>query len=355
MKKTLALLCGVLLSASAMGLEGGCSASAQSLFLACGYDVDEGYLEGLAVCGDTNDVGAAEECIEEVEEERTEDAEECSDVFEARLELCDKLNDAPHMVAFGEDYADNFVDPLDIGLSVEPNPWFPLVQGNVWVYEASGVDDEGEEIEEDIVVTVTDAVKLIEGIRCLVVNDTVSEDGEVVEDTDDWFAQDKDGNVWYCGEISENKETFDGDNPEIPELVDLEGSWKSGRDNAKAGMLLPFNPMVGQILRQEVLYGDAEDVVEIQSLSGTESAEAASCSDNCLVTLDYTPLEPGELENKYYVPGVGLIVETKTETTERVELVAFSTGGGEEEDDDDEEEDDEDEDEDEEGDDDENG
>lgn len=339
MKRTLLMLGGFLLAASAQALESGCAASAQSLFLACGYDVDEGYLEALAVCGDTNDTSAAEACIEEVEEERGDDAEECGEVFEARLELCEKLNDAPHQVAFGEDYADNFVDPLQIGVTIEPNPWFPLVQGNIWVYEASGLDDEGEEVEEDIVVTVTSAVKLIEGIRCLVVNDTVSEDGEVIEDTDDWFAQDKDGNVWYCGEISENKETFEGDNPEIPELVDLEGSWKSGRDDAKAGMLLPFSPVVGQVIRQEVLYGDAEDVIEVESLTGTESAEAASCTDSCLVTLDYTPLEPGEFENKYYIAGVGLIVETKTGTTERVELVEFGNGDDDEDEDEDEDED----------------
>ena len=325
MKRILILLGGVLLSVTVAAAEHGCSASAQSLFLACGYDVKEGYLNGLAVCVDTNDTDAAEECIAEVEEERGDDTEECDEVLEARREVCEKLNDAAHEVGFGEDFAGNFIDPLDIGVTIEPNPWLPMVQGNVWVYEASGLDDEGEEVEEEIVVTVTDAVKLIEGIRCLVVNDTVSEDGEVIEDTDDWFAQDKDGNVWYCGEIAENKESFDGDEPAVAELVDLEGSWKSGRDGAEAGMLLPFAPVVGQVIRQEVLLGDAEDVMEVESLTGTESAEAASCAENCLVTLDYTPLEPGEFENKYYVPGLGLIVETKLDSSERLELVEFTS------------------------------
>ena len=325
MKTILILLGGLLLSVTAVAVEHGCSASAQSLFLACGYDVKEGYLNGLAVCVDTNDTDAAEECIAVVDDERGEDTEECDEVLEARREVCEKLNDAAHEVDFGEDFAGNFIDPLDIGVTIEPNPWLPMVQGNVWVYEASGLDDEGEEVEEEIVVTVTDAVKLIEGIRCLVVNDTVSEDGEVVEDTDDWFAQDKDGNVWYCGEIAENKESFDGDEPAVAELVDLEGSWKSGRDGAEAGMLLPFAPVVGQVIRQEVLLGDAEDVMEVESLTGTESAEAASCAENCLVTLDYTPLEPGEFENKYYVPGLGLIVETKLDSSERLELIEFTS------------------------------
>ncbi len=324
MKKTIVMLVGVLWAMSVAALEHGCAASSQSLFLACGFDVKEGYLNGLAICSDTNSQFAAEDCFESVAEERQEDSEECSDVFEARLELCEKLDDAPHEVPFGEEFADNFVDPLEIGITVDPNPWFPLVQGNVWVYESSGLDEDGEEVEETVTVTVTEAVKLIEGIPCLVVNDIVVEDGEVIEDTDDWFAQDTEGNVWYCGEISRNKELFDGDEPEVPELVDIEGSWKSGREGAEAGMLLPFFPVVGQVIRQELLLGDAEDVIEIESLEGSESASAASCDGNCLVTLDYTPLEPGELENKYYVSGIGMIVETKPGSSERLELVEFT-------------------------------
>ena len=323
-EKFLVLLGGIAFSITASGMEHGCAASSQSLFLACGYDVKEGYLEGIAICSDTNDQGAAQECVAVVEEERDENTEECDDVLEARLDFCEKTDDAIHEVGFGEAFAANFVDPLDIGVTIDPNPWYPLVQGNVWVYEASGLDEDGEEVEETVVVTVTNKVKLIEGVPCLVVNDTVDEDGDVLEDTDDWFAQDVDGNVWYCGEISKNYELFDGDEPEVVELVDIEGSWKSGRDTAEAGMLFPFAPVVGQFIRQELLFADAEDVIEVQSLEGTESAEAASCSGNCLVTLDYTPLEPEEFENKYFAPGIGLIVETKPGSTERLELIEYT-------------------------------
>lgn len=314
----------LMLPLSAAALEIGCSAGAKSLFLACGFDVKEGYLNGLAVCSDTDDAAAADECVAEVDEEMEEDLEECDEVFEARLELCAKLDDAVHEVAFGEDFSGNFVDPLEIGVTIDPNPWFPLVQGNTWIYEVSGEDEEGEEVEETITVTVTSAIKLIEGIPCLVVNDIVEEEGVVIEDTDDWFAQDVEGNVWYCGEISETYELFDGDEPDIPELVELDGSWKSGRDAAEAGILLPLNPEVGQIFRQEILFGDAEDIVEIESLEASETAEAASCEGTCLQTLDYTPLEPGEFENKFYVPDIGLIVESKQGTTERAELIDFT-------------------------------
>ena len=165
---------------------------------------------------------------------------------------------------------------------------------------------------------------MIEGILCVVVRDFAEEDEEIIEDTDDWFAQDVDGNVWYCGEISQNFEFFDGDEPEEAELVDIDGSWKSGREDAKAGMLLPFEPEVGQVFRQELLITDAEDAVEILSLEGSESAPAAVCNSNCLVTRDFTPLKPDVNENKYYAPGIGLIVEIDPESGERVELIEFT-------------------------------
>ena len=171
MRVVLLVLVSVL-SLPGLAEEMGCSASARSLHLACHVDVREENLISRANCINTNDVGQADECLEEVAEEREEEVEECSGVFEARLELCELMDDAPHEVDFGEDYAENFIDPRDIGGSVEPNPWFPLVAGNQWIYEGTSVDeDDGEEVTETITVTVTDKVKLIEGILCVVVVD----------------------------------------------------------------------------------------------------------------------------------------------------------------------------------------
>ncbi|MFQ5982927.1 MAG: hypothetical protein ACE5KS_06095, partial [Woeseiaceae bacterium] len=199
-----------------------------------------------------------------------------------------------------------------------PNPWFALVTGNRWVYEGDG---------ETIEVVVTGDTKLIDGVTCVVVTDTATEDDVVVEATDDWYAQDLDGNVWYCGEISENFEEFDGDETDGPELVDIEGSWKAGRDGSEAGILLPLTPEPGDIFRQEFAQTDAEDAIEIVATSATEAAPGGACDGNCLLTRDFTPLEPGAEENKYYVPGTGLIVEINPETGERVELIEF-TGVG---------------------------
>ena len=303
---------------------GPCSSSAVSLRRACSVDIVDDLFEGRAICADISDADERAECIADLAVEEVETAEECDDVFDARLELCEALDDAAHEPAFGFMHAANFVDPRDIGAGVTPNPYLPLVPGTQWIYAGDFLDDEGELISETITVTVLDRIKLIDGIPCLVVNDVVVSSDGAMEDTNDWFAQDVDGNVWYCGEISRDFELFDGDDPEEFELVHTEGSWKHGRDGAKAGMLIPAAPEVGDVIRQEVLYGEAEDVIAIESITGTESSPAGSCSGDCLVTLDYTPLEPGAEENKYYAPGIGMIVEIDLESGDRVELMEFN-------------------------------
>ncbi len=296
---------------------GPCSSAAVSMARACAVDLIDNAFEQRAFCADTADDGERGDCLAEVDGELEESEEECDAIFEARLDLCSSLGDAAHDPAFGPMFMSNFVNPRNIGGIVPPNPWFPLVVGNRWTYEGDG---------ETIVVEVRDEVKLIDGIPCIVVNDIVTEDGVLIEDTDDWYAQDLDGNVWYCGEIALNYESFDGDDPEEPELVDIDGSWKAGRDGAEPGVLLPFAPVPGDVIRQEVLYGEAEDAVEIDSITATETAPGGGCAGDCLKTTDFTPLEPDTLESKYYAPGLGLIVEVDEETGDRVELMLFESG-----------------------------
>jgi hypothetical protein len=178
--------------------------------------------------------------------------------------------------------------------------------------------------DETVTVSVTEKTKLIEGVTCLVVNDLVEEDGAPVEDTDDWYAQDLDGNVWYCGEIARNFEVFEGDNPEEAELVDIEGSWKAGRDGAQPGIVMLASPQAGDVYRQEVALGEAEDAARVISTTGSASVPAASCDSDCVLTRDFTPLEPDARERKFYAPGVGLIVERDLVSGDRVELVEFS-------------------------------
>ncbi len=301
----------------AMFAVGPCSSSAVSMTRACAADIVDNSFERRAFCADTEDEAARENCLADLELEEEEGEEECGDVFEARLALCESLGDAAHEPPFGPLFAANFIDPRDIGGAVTPNPYFPLVAGNRWTYEGDG---------ETIVVEVKNEIKLIQGILCVVVNDVVTEAGVLIENTDDWYAQDVDGNVWYCGEIAENYETFDDDEPNEPELVDTDGSWKGGRDGAKVGMLIPAVPVPGAVIRQEVLYGEAEDAIEIDSVTASESAPGGSCAGDCLKTLDFTPLEPDTLEAKYYAPGIGMILEVDEESGDRVELMLFETG-----------------------------
>lgn len=188
------------------------------------------------------------------------------------------------------------------------NPFFPLVPGSTRRYRA--LSDEGS---EDIVVTVTNSTRVVAGVTCIVVHDVCSRDGELAEDTWDWFAQDRDGNVWYFGE--DTKEYEDG-------RVSSEGSWETGIKGAKPGIVMPAHPTLGQRNRQEYLVGEAEDEGQIIGLGETVEVAAGKFT-GCVKTKEWSRLEPGVLEHKYYAPGVGVVAEVTVEGgTERVELVS---------------------------------
>jgi hypothetical protein len=191
--------------------------------------------------------------------------------------------------------AGDFVERID-------NPYWPMALGSQWTYR---------EDEQRVEVTVTERTKEILGITATVVHDVVTEDGVLVEDTYDWYAQDKDGNIWYLGE--DTKEYENG------AVKSTEGSWEAGVDGAEAGILLPGEPEVGLRYRQEYYEGEAEDAGEILSLD--EKAEVPFGSfDGVLMTKDTTPLEPDVLEHKFYAKGVGPVL-----------VLAISGGSGREE------------------------
>jgi hypothetical protein len=294
--------------------DGFCSETAELAFNACRAEVQDDFLIATAICTNISDPDARTECKSEARAEKQDTKELCEDQLDAREEVCDLIGEE----RFDPDFDPaNFVDLDDIGNSVAPNPFLSLVPGTQWKYESEG---------ESITVTVTDKIKLVDGVSCRVVTDVVtSSDGFVVEDTDDWFAQDLEGNVWYCGEEVKDFEVFEGDEPVEEELVAIDGSFKAGRDGAKPGILLPANPQVGDGYRQEFDLGNAEDTVEVISVSGTESAPGGSCNGDCFVTRDFSALDPGPEENKYYAPGIGLIVEINLEDGARNELVEYVT------------------------------
>lgn len=187
------------------------------------------------------------------------------------------------------------------------NPLFPLAPGTVWTYQGP---------EETIVVTVTDERRTILGISAVVVHDTASIGGEVIEDTFDFYAQDLDGNVWYLGE--DTKELDHGT------VTSTEGSWEAGVDNAKPGILIPATPTVGTPYRQEYLPCEAEDMGEVVALDQSVTIDG-TVHAGCLQTLDTTPLEPDLREHKFYCPGIGLalIVDLETDTQETLISATF--------------------------------
>jgi hypothetical protein len=276
-----------------------CSATSKAAKQACRYEVKNDFWIAIGNCSNLSSKDARRECRAEAAEERRSSSGDCRDQFDARQELCEALGGGPYDPVV--DPA-NFLDPSEI--AAQPNPLFPLVPGRQWVYEGDG---------ETITVTVTDRTKEILGVECIVVRDVAEEDGEVTEDTDDWYTQDLAGNVWYFGEISKNFE--DG------ELVDIEGSWLAGVEGAKPGILMKSAPQVGDVYRQEFALGESEDAGEVVSTSGSATVPAASCDGSCVVIKDFTPIEPDAAEHKYYAPGVGLILEVDLETGDRVELI----------------------------------
>jgi hypothetical protein len=281
-----------------------CSKTARAAFRACQAEALDDFWIAVGSCNNESEASERESCLDTARGEKGEAIDECPEQRDARLEVCDALGQAPYDPPI--DPA-NFLSPAEI--AADPNPLFPLRVGSTWRY-VSG--------DETVVVTVTDRTKEILGVTTLVVNDVEEDAGELVEDTDDYFAQDRDGNVWYFGELSRNFE--DG------ELANLDGSWTAGVDGAKPGIIMKAEPAVGDVYRQEFFLGDAEDLAEVTAIDGTESVPAASCSGTCLVTNDFTPIEPDASEDKYYAPGVGLILEVDLEDGGRVELVEYVPG-----------------------------
>jgi hypothetical protein len=204
------------------------------------------------------------------------------------------------------------LDPNDFVAKID-NPYWPMAPGSKWVYRETDAEGTTQRVE----VTVTDRTKEILGIEATVVHDVVTEGGDVIEDTEDWYAQDKWGGLWYLGEDTTEYENG--------RAVSTKGSWEGGVDGAQPGLIVPPDPKVGMFYRQEYYAGQAEDRAKILSLD--ERAEVPFGSyERLLMTADTTPLEPDVLEHKLYARGVGpVLVISLSGGGGREELVSFST------------------------------
>ena len=194
------------------------------------------------------------------------------------------------------------------------NVWFPLKPGTRFVYH--GVKD-GKPSRD--VVTVEHSTKVIQGAPCAVVTDLLYEKGKLEERTTDWYSQDSAGNVWYFGENT--AELYPNGR-----VKNTDGSWLAGVRGAKAGIYMPAHPRAGETGRQEYFKGQAEDHFRVQSLRVRAQTPGAS-SSSALLTSEWTPLEPGVLDHKYYVRGIGTVLEqTVKGGVERNTLVSVQHG-----------------------------
>lgn len=176
------------------------------------------------------------------------------------------------------------------------NPYWPLTPGTKWTYEAMT-----DESTETIDVEVLRETKEVAGVTCIVVHDVVKLEGELIEDTYDWYAQDKDGNVWYMGEDSREYENG--------EIVSTAGSWEAGVDGAQPGIKVWGVPHVDEpAYYQEFYKGEAEDLGKDIATDGVADTPAGSFRA-LLVVEEWTPLEPDVVERKYYKAGVGTVKE----------------------------------------------
>jgi hypothetical protein len=201
------------------------------------------------------------------------------------------------------------IDPASFSTKID-NPYLPLTPGTRMIYEADTADGKSRTTTE-----VTRDTKKIMGIDTVVVHDTVTLNGKPSEDTFDWYAQDREGNVWYFGEDTKD---FSGGK------VDTGGSFEAGVNGAFAGIVMPAHPQVGDKYRQEFSKGVAEDTGEVLGLNSSETTPLTGPKDNLLVIADGDLLDPtAPPEHKYYAPGIGLILTTQqTDPAEREHAVS---------------------------------
>ena len=201
------------------------------------------------------------------------------------------------------------IDPANFTTKID-NPFYPLKPGKVYTYQ--GVTDAGQELNT---VEVTHSTRVLMGVTCVEVIDTVLTNGELEERTHDWFAQDKRGNVWYFGE--DVKEYANG------VVVSTAGSWLAGVNGGLPGIVMEANPQVGDQYRQEYLKGVAQDVAEVLNLDGIATVPAGAFT-GCVVTKDFSQLERKVIENKWFARDIGLVksmnVKGGTDTAELVSV-----------------------------------
>ena len=291
----------VSLSAAAGQGPNQCTKTSQDVLKSCNSGVQDNYWLAIGKCDNLPTKNERDACGQQAQQDKKSGSEECKAQFDARQEICKTL---------GKDAYNPIINPADFVDKID-NPFFPLTPGTTFVYE--GITEKGNEHNE---VYVTHDTRVILGVTCTVVKDTVKVDGVLVEDTIDWYAQDKSGNVWYFGE---NALEYDGGL-----VVGLGGSWMAGVDGAKPGIIMKAHPQVGDLYRQEFALGVAEDMAEVLSLNESTTVPAGTFQ-NCIETKDFSPLEPDIVEHKFYASGIGNVQTVDANTGKHLDLIRIIT------------------------------
>jgi hypothetical protein len=276
-----------------------CLQTARGALAGCNSAAQSDYQVALGKCINITDPAGRRSCEQQAAADLADALDTCRGGFEVRQASCQKLGPGPY---------DPVIDQANFTTTID-NPYSPLVPGTTFTY----LTPDGA-IKD--VFAVTHDTRVIDGVTCVQVHDSVYTDGVLTEDTLDFFAQDREGNVWYFGE---NTAEF-----ENGLFATIAGSFLSGINNDKPGIIMKAHPAPGDFYRQEFSLGNAEDYAETLNLTSRVLVPYGRFN-NCLKSQETTPLEPDALEDKYYASGVGNILTVDLVTGERDELISITT------------------------------
>ena len=299
--RLLALVSLLVPNLAAEPIHNACQQTAVAALTSCRAAAQSDYEVALGKCINITDPNARQTCERQARADLKDALDTCQGGFDVRQSACEKFGPAPD---------DPPIDPTDFVSTVD-NPYFPLIPGTTMIYKGrSG----GDVIVDRFAITHN--TRVVEGVTCVEVRDSVYTNGALTEDTLDWFAQDKGGNVWYFGENTAELE--DG------LLATIAGSFMAGVNHDQPGIVMEAHPAIGDFYRQEFALQNAEDYAETIGLNATVTVPFGTFA-HCLKSKETTPLEPDALEDKFYAPGVGNVLTVDRVSGERDELVQITT------------------------------
>lgn len=276
---------------------GACDRTTAAAASSCSAQASGDYSLALGACENEALASDKQRCRSEATKAFNDATDLCRQQTQARDNVCDTIGQQPY---------DPAIVPSDFSTSIT-NPLLPLKPGSVWVYR-NGLSQ--------VTVTVLSQTRVLAGVTTLTVHDVNTVAGVVEEDTYDYYAQRKDGSVWYFGE-----DTIAYDDG----TADTTGSWRAGVDGAKPGIIMFARPVLDRTYRQEFRLGTAEDMAK--SLAVNQHVVVPyGTFDTAFKTREFTAIEPGGVEFKFYVPHVGNVLTVNPDTGEREELVSYTPG-----------------------------